>query len=70
MSLEQRIVKACDNAIRKLDEKQVILEWLIMGSGIHCLPIKYVEGLTIDRICELYNVEHSYFESKIKQIYE
>jgi len=53
--------------IQQLNEKQKILEWLIKGSGIHCLPIRYVSGLTKERIVELYNVKLDYFENKTNE---
>lgn len=47
--------------IDELEEKKQILKWLIVGSGIHCLPISAVRYLTKERICELYNMELDYF---------
>ena len=37
------------------------LKWLINGQFIHCIPSEYWFKLTPERICELYNVEMSYF---------
>lgn len=45
----------------RLYEKLRIIHWLIDGAGIHCLPITMASGLTKERICELYNMELSYF---------
>ena len=50
-----------DKFINELNEKLVIIKWLIDGSGIHGLPISAVRYLTKERICELYNVELTYF---------
>ena len=47
--------------INELEEKKLILKWLIKGSGIHCLPVSAARYLTKERICELYNVELNYF---------
>ena len=46
----------------KLEEKRKILVWLIQGQGIHGLPLDAVAYLTKERICELYNIELSYFK--------
>ena len=51
--------------IKQLHEKGKIIEWLIDGAGIHCLPIQYAGVLTKERICELYNVEPSYFNKPL-----
>lgn len=50
-----------DIFLQQLHEKAKTIEWLIDGADIHCLPIRYA-GLSKERICELYNVELSYFE--------
>lgn len=47
--------------IQKLHEKGKIIEWLIDGMSIHCLPISAASYLTKERICELYNTDISYF---------
>jgi hypothetical protein len=47
-----------------LDEKGKILSWLIQGQGIHGLPLSSVDYLTKERICELYNMQLSYFENE------
>lgn len=47
---------------KELYEKLRIIHWLIDGAGIHCLPMRMASGLTKERICELYNMELSYFE--------
>ncbi len=52
----------CD---KQLHEKGKILRWLIMGSGIHCIPMTTLSVLTKEWICENYNMELSYFEEKI-----
>lgn len=48
----------------QLDEKQLILNWLIQGYDKIGLPFSAVHYLNKERICELYNVELSYFEKK------
>lgn len=47
--------------IEQLEVKRRILSWLILGSGIHGLPISAVSYLTPERISELYNVDANYF---------
>lgn len=37
------------------------LKWLINDQFVHCIPSYLWFGLTPERICELYNVEMSYF---------
>ena len=53
-----------DPFIQQLNEKFKIMQWLIYGAGIHCLPFSAVSYLTKERIVELYNVEMSYFEQQ------
>ena len=36
--------------------------WFIDGIGIHGLTPKLFSGLSTERLCELYNVELSYFK--------
>lgn len=49
--------------IGKLDELKKKFEWFINGMFIHCLPIRHV-GIPSERICELYNVDISFFKPK------
>lgn len=37
------------------------LHWYIYGIGIHCLTPRLFNLMSTERICELYNVEMSYF---------
>lgn len=53
-----------EQLMQECQEKAKILEWLIMGAGIHCLPMSAVSFLTKERIVELYNVELFYFFPK------
>lgn len=52
----------CSEVLDYLDDKGKVLCWLIEGIDIHCLPLRAVDYLTVERICELYNVEPEYFE--------
>lgn len=45
-----------------LDEKGKVLCWLIEGYGQTGLPLSAVDYLSVERICELYNVTPQYFE--------
>jgi len=40
------------------------LKWFLGGLNTHCISWDLFDGLTPERICELYNVEMSYFELK------
>jgi len=53
-----------DKFHQQLDEKLRVFNWIIDGRGIHCIPISIGFKLTPERICELYNVELSYFKQK------
>lgn len=44
-----------------LHEKGKIIEWLIDGAHMHGLPVHAASYLTKERICELYNVDISFF---------
>jgi len=55
-------MKTIQECIDQLNEKQKILNWLIAGQYVHCIPIKYLHIITKEWICENYNVELSYFD--------
>ena len=38
------------------------LKWFINGINIHCIPWDMFHLMTAERICEIYNVDKSYFE--------
>ncbi len=59
-----------DSFIDQLEEKKRIMFWLIDGTGIHCLPLRYVDGLTKERIVQLYNIEIAYFIKKDNMTFE
>jgi hypothetical protein len=55
--------KTIQDCLDTLDEKRKVLNWLIDGYGKTGLPFSAVRYLTIDRICEVYHTEPSYFEN-------
>ena len=58
-------MKTVDECIAQLEEKKLILYWLIDGRNIHCLPISFLSSIDKEWIVENYNVEMSYFEEKL-----
>lgn len=43
-------------------EMEQRVRWYINGIGIHCLPVDLFFNLPTKRLCELYNVEMTYFK--------
>ena len=54
-----------DPFIQQLNEKSIILKWLIEGQGIHCVPMRMASFITKEWLIENYNVEESYFQTEI-----
>lgn len=46
----------------KFFEAEQRLHWFINGKNIHCLSVSLFTNLTTQRLCEIYNVEPSYFK--------
>lgn len=59
--IEAHTKMSVQDCLNQLNEKQKVLHWLIAGHGQTGLPFSSMQYLTIDRICELYNVNPSYF---------
>ena len=53
---------------RLLDQKLVILKWLIDGRNIHCIPMNLGKSITKEWLIKHYNVDEAYFEREINNI--
>ena len=38
------------------------IKWWTSGVDIHCIPLDLVWGISTERLCELYNVDISFFK--------
>ena len=54
-----------DPFIQKLNEKTLIINWLIDGKGIHNVPIRLASVITKEWLIENYNIEEYYFKKEI-----
>ena len=53
-----------DEILIKLEDKRLILHWLIDGYGIHGLEISHLKHIDKAWLIKHYNVEESYFTPK------
>ena len=43
-------------------ESKQRFKWFYNGMNIHCIPLDLFSKISTERLCELYNIEISYFK--------